>query len=410
MEEVRSQNPPVEVKSNSPKRLPGFVRFILVVLGILLVLSTIMALIGFDIYTVLFNPAAIQRRLASELEETVIIPAALAELSNQRAKQRIEAGETLSGSDEPDILLLLSYVKLEDWQHIQSLILPDEFVLKLISTALDGVYDWLKTDAASPQFSLDMQPMKTLLKGSEGEQAIMIAYAALPQCTQADVDDFEARGAKAAMDEKVLYNLCQFPDPYHDDQVSDYLASVKTASDAVPDQFKVGEGSQPESPADANQLRIIKLVLRTMRFLGHWGWVVPLLLAGIIIAIAVRSFRSLGNRIGIPLLISGAITLPLALVSSTKLTTLALQLLPEQLPVIMKGSVEVLAVHMIAFAFRPLLVGSIVVLAVGVVLLVLGLSIHPRKNNADKVAFTEPGDRLVGEESTSEVLPAINNR
>jgi uncharacterized membrane protein len=76
----------------------------------------------------------------------------------------------------------------------------------------------------------------------------------------------------------------------------------------------------------------------------------------------------------------------------------------------MKGSVEVLAVHMIAFAFRPLLVGSIVVLAVGVVLLVLGLSIHLRKNNADKVAFTEPGDRLVGEESTSEVLPAINNR
>ena len=385
MEEIKPKNPPMDIKSNPSKRLPGFVRFILVVLGILLVLSTIMALIGFDIYTVLFNKAAIQRRLDSELSKTGIIPAALAEMSNQRAKQRIEAGETLSGSDEPDILLLLSYVKLDDWQHIQSLILPDEFILQLISTALDGVYDWLNTDAVSPQFSLDMVPMKTLLQGAKGEQAIMIAYAALPQCTQADVDDFESRGAKAAADEEVLYNLCQFPDPYHDDQVSDYLASVKTVSDAVPDQFKVGEGSKPASSADANQLRIIKLVLRTMRFLGRWGWVVPLMLAGMIIAIAVRSFRSLGNRIGIPLLISGAFTLPLALVGSAQLTALVLQRLPEQLPVVMKSSVEGLATDLIAFAFRPLLVGSIAVLAVGVVLLVLGLSVRPKVKSAGRV-------------------------
>jgi hypothetical protein len=70
-------------------------------------------------------------------------------------------------------------------------------------------------------------------------------------------------------------------------------------------------GQNPE------ELMALKEQLRLLRGFSRWGWLLPLSLLGLIMALAVRSLRGLTRWWGIPVLLGGALSFLVALAASS---------------------------------------------------------------------------------------------
>jgi hypothetical protein len=350
---------------------------LLVLLSILFVISAVLAVLGYDIWRVVFNGPRIKAILGEELSQSDLVPAILADLSVRRAQERVEKGEALSGVDEPDIELLLSYVSFERWVEIRELLVTDAFVSDLISETVDGLYAWIDSDEFAPAFAWNMAPLKDRLVGGEGEKAIMIAYEAMPECTQAEIDDFTSRLAAMPPGVEVLYNLCQFPPPWEEDQIDDYLNALADVNQNIPEAYDFSQVMMLASMTFGSSGT--KPTLRMIRFAGQWGWVVPLVILGLILALGVRSFRSLGNWGGIPLVVTGALLAVVAVPVRILLLNLLVNAFPLQVSDLLRAELRLSLVRMTDAVFQPMLVQGLIILGLGVLLIVLGVVLGRRK-------------------------------
>jgi hypothetical protein len=193
--------------------------------------------------------------VTDEVVNSDLIPVTLEWFSDQRAQERVDAGMTLAGIDEPDVVALIEMLDREDWRQIKAEVLPDEILAAWVSVTVDGVYAWIDSGDRVPQITWDMQAFKARVASEHGANCIAIAYANLPPCTQAEIDDFLARLASALAGMDVLYNLCQFPDPWRADQYNDYVAALQGVAQNVPDQFALADELGPGLRYPGRQLR-----------------------------------------------------------------------------------------------------------------------------------------------------------
>ncbi|MBN2548166.1 MAG: hypothetical protein JXB15_03340 [Anaerolineales bacterium] len=355
------------------KPLSALARFLALLLALLLVLSLPLALFAFNLRQIIFNPEPVKRILTDELTNSDLAPVALEWFSDQRAQLRVERGEALTGDEEPDIVLLMSFLDREDWRQIKTEVLTDEMVSAWITSFVDAFFAWLESSDAAPQISLDMRSFRERVNSEHGIQAIQIAYGELEPCTVDQITDFEKRLEDAPANMQVLYNLCEFPDPWHEDQFKDYLATLSKTANQIPDDLDViaelaHAGSDPT--AALQSFRQIYHQLRTG--LGY-AWLVPLILLLLILALAVRSMRSLGSWWGIPLLIGGLLTIVLALLHpsllSSPLVVGAISIIPE----LVRSDLQRLMLRLAGTVFQPVLIQGMVVALLGVILLAAGL-------------------------------------
>ncbi len=367
----------IENQPQAHQKRPAILIILLVVLSILFVLSALLTLISYDVWRVAFDPPLVKEMLADEFIESALVPRILEDLSIRRARQRIEQGEALSGVDEPDIELLVSFVGFEDWSEIKELIVSDEFIIHLISVSVDGLYAWIDSPDPLPSFLWEMAPLKDRLVGQEGEAAIMTAYLALPDCTPEQIDDFLSRLAAMPPGVEVLYNLCQFPEPYREDQIDDYINALIDVNANVPPEYDFNAmlGSMPGVGAGGP---LVKGLLRGVRFLGMWGWILPLGLLGLTAAVGVRSLRDAGNWLGIPLVVSGVLTIGLYFLARMSLGGFAAARLGAEISPLLRTEVSASLTRLSNFFFQPLLVEGSILLGIGVILVVLGVSIKQK--------------------------------
>ncbi len=343
---------------------------LLVILSILFVISSLITLISYDIWRVVFNPPLIKELLTEELLESDLAPRVLEDISVRRAQERVEKGEALSGVDEPDIELLLSFVDFGSWKNIRELIIVDDFIRHLISVSVDGIYAWIDSPDELPAFVWEMDPLKERLIGNRGEEAVMIAYALLPECTDEEIDDFLSRLAAMPPGVEVLYNLCQFPDPWREDQVDDYIHALLDVNENIPPEYDFNlllgnnlSGSQ--LPA------MVKTALRTFNFLGRWGWIIPLVLAGLIAAIGVRSLKTAGKWLGIPLLIIGVLVLVFAFLTQGVILPAIAQRLGSEFSPLLRTELAASFKRLYKHFYQPMLIEGAIISGIGVILIVL---------------------------------------
>ena len=372
---MSDQNNVSKTIENQPlraKKRPALLTILLVLLSILFVLSTLLTLIGYDIWRVAFDPPLVKQILRDEFIESDLVPRILEDLSIRRTKERIEQGEALSGVDEPDIQLLVSFVRFEDWAAIKELIVADDFITHLVSVSVDGLYAWIDSPDPLPGFVWGMSPLKDRLVGQEGKDAIMIAYHALPACTPEEIDDFLSRLAAMPPGVEVLYNLCQFPDPYREDQIDDYVNALVDVNANVPPEYDFNQmlGSMPGA---STSTALIKSLLRGVRFLGQWGWILPLVLLGLIAVVGVRSLKDAGNWLGIPLAVSGLLTIGLSFLARMSLGDFVSARLGAEMSPLLRTELSASLGRLSNFFFQPLLVEGSILLVIGLVLFVLGL-------------------------------------
>jgi hypothetical protein len=361
-------------QKNSPvtgkKKKSGCMVFFLASLSILLVLSSLIAVFGYDIWRVAFNPTLVKQMLTDEIVNSPLVPRVLEDMSLRRAQERVDSGESLSGVNEPDIILLLSYVGYEEWDQIRSLVITEEFVTHVVSTSVDSLYSWIDSSDAVPQLVWDMSELKERLIDQPGEDAIMVAYEQLPECTDEEVADFTGRLAAVPPGVEVLYNLCQFPEPWFEDQVDDYIHALIDINQNIPDDydFSMLLGSTGLS---GGTLAAVKTFLRLMRFVGHWGWIMPLALIVLIAAIGVRSFGDLGKWIGIPLLIVGLLVIGTVLLVKPPLIEMLTNSISSELSDLLRNEVMASLTRLSDHIFQPMLFQGAIILGVGVLLVIV---------------------------------------
>jgi hypothetical protein len=380
-----SSSPPTTDKARPARKGPGFLaRALALLLAILFILALPLALLAFDTGRVVFNPALVKSIVADEVVNHDLIPVGLEWFSDRRAKERVEKGEALVGEEEPDVVLLMSFLDREDWRTIKDEVLTPEVLTGWVSDTVDGTYAWIDSQDAVPQITWTAQPFKDRVNSEHGRKAILVAYEKLPPCTQAEIEDFEERLDDADPDEEVLYNLCEFPDPYREDQISDYANAVQNVVDNIPDEFPLtrelqNSGVDPQG-AGAEAL---KQQLRLLRLLASLAWLLPVVLIVLVTALAVRSVRGWTRWWGIPLLAGGLLALLPALVYGPLITSLLASGPLSETPDLVRVETTRAITRLAGAIFQPMLIQAAIITAAGIVL--VALSTIGRRKIVEKV-------------------------
>lgn len=345
-----------------------------VVLALLVVLILPISVFSFDLGRVVFNQALVTEVVTDVVTQSELIPLGLSWFSETEAEVRYESGDATAWVGEPDVLMLISFMSLDDWRKIRDEVLPNDILSAWVETTVDAVYQWIDSTDDVPQVSWSMEAFIDRVNSEHGVNAITVAYAALPPCSEAQVADFKSRLAAAPPGTDVLYNLCQFPDPWRKDQFEDYIASLEDLVDEIPGEFDLTDAlASTEDTAEGAGAAEIKAQLRMLRRLMPWAPVVPLILLGLIAALVVRSLRGLGLWWGIPLILGSLLVLIAGVLYKSVLTlVVSASVLSEVPPAVMKEATQVIG-QLAEPVFRPMLWQGAIVLAIGVVLLIAGV-------------------------------------
>ena len=370
------------------KKKPAGVVFLLVLLSILLVLTSLVAVFGYDIWRVIFNPTLVKQLLTDEILNSPLVARVLEDMSIRRAQERVESGEALSGVNEPDVELLLSYVGYEEWEQIKDLLITEEFVTHLISVSVDGIYFWIESDDPAPIFVWDMSELKTRLVGQQGEDVIWIAFEQMPECEPKEIADFTTRLALTPPGVEVLYNLCQFPEPWEEDQINDYINALIDINQNIPEEYDFNQLLDSER-LSGESLATVKSVLSIMQSFGQWILIIPLMLLLLILLIGVRSWDNLGKWLGIPLLICGTLIAGTAALAKPTLLRLLLNAISTQMSSILRSELKASLTRLLNHIFQPILRQGAIILGVGVLLIVVMIVAKGVQNKKVKITENE---------------------
>ncbi len=367
MAKEKESKEPEKIKTKEHEKGKGLRVF----LGILLVLSLITTVLGYDLYRVLFDTEKVKDLLYTEIKDSNLVPAVLEYYSVERAKERVEKGEALSGVSEPDIPLLMSFMELEDWRAMKINLVSDELITHLVSVTVDGLYAWIDSNEAAPQITWRMTPLKEALVGQPGIDSIMIGNESLPECTQKQLADFTMRLAASPPGVEVLYNLCRFPPPWKDDQIEDYNNALINVNDNIPDEFVFSDMLQKNPIAASTLMPLLRNLLQTIRWIGQWGWAVSLALIALLVLICLKPMLKLSKGLGVPLTVAGGILLVSYLLGLGLLEKWLIGLILSQTSDVVKQEVAASLTHLSSQIFQPLLWQTLLILAAGIALLVV---------------------------------------
>lgn len=359
------------------------------VIAILFVLTLAIALLAFNIGRVVFDGARVKRVVTQEVTGSDLVAVTLRWFAQRRAQERVMTGEAQTAIREPDALKALEFPSVANWRDIKAEVLPNQFLSSWVSVTIDGLYTWLENKDPLPQITLDLKPWKEWNRGAHGDKAIQIVYNSLPACKQPDIDDFLKRLAAVPAGQEVLYNLytpCMFPDPWRPDQNQDYLDSRDEIIDNAADRFFLTQelaNVEKQSGVGAEGIKQQLLLIRT---LAAASVIVPVLLLVLLVVLALRTRMDVVRWIGLPILVGGFVSLLPTLVYqpivASLLTAGPLSEVPGEVRTEFVRAFNVL----LAEAFSPMLMQSLVIMLVGLAIVVINIVRKPKAVTAPAAA------------------------
>lgn len=345
---------------------------------IIFMAALLVSVLAYDTGRVAFNAPLVNQILTDIATQSDLIPAGLQWYAERQAQLRYDAGEVEDWQDEPNILKLLGFLTIDDWRAIRYEVLSDEILQDWISTTVDGAYAWIDSDERVPDIQWNLALFKERVASEHGRNAVQTVFDTLDPCTEEQVANFKTRLAAAPPGIKVPYNLCRFPDPWYRDQIGDYHNSLVLVLANIPDLFNLtAEIARGENPAGAGPDQI-KLQLRLIRSAIRWAPLLPAVLLFIILALAVRRLRELGNWWGVPLTISGILLILLTILYRSSVAALmSFGPLSETPSLIRTETIEAL-MRLAVEIFRPMLWQAILVGVLGIILIVVGALVKPQ--------------------------------
>jgi hypothetical protein len=209
---------------------------------------------------------------------------------------------------ENDLGRYLQFLSPGEREEIIWALLPPNWIENQFSEALRAFFTWIDNEEPLPDLVLDVGPVKSKLLGGGITTFVDIVVDSWPSCRPEQVDTLQQAFFEGG---ELPEELCEPPEPMRSRVVD--LASIGFEEQVrtLPEFISLIE---PDSPV--NEFLVLKEQLRSFRAVTLWGWMLPVSLLGVIMALAIRSWREFGSWWGIPLLLGGIGTLFLALLLS----------------------------------------------------------------------------------------------
>lgn len=211
------------------------------------------------------------------------------------------------------------YLTPEQRDKMMDLLVPEAWVRDQVLRVTTDFFAWFDTPATRLVLSVDTTPLVAKLAGEPAAGVVETIVASWPDCTSEDVGQMLGLGAVPGQEG---FPYCEPPEPLRGVLVRTIAGSLRIIGEALPAQLPIADQDFGES---GNPLQV-KEQVRLVRFVARWGILVSLSLLGVIMVLAVRSWRGLARWWGIPLLLGGLIAFLPVLMGGAFLRLLMAQL------------------------------------------------------------------------------------
>lgn len=279
--------------------LDRILKFFAIVMAIGLIISLPLALAGRSFGRVIFKPSV----LTGIVRENVIGSGALQDFLQEGTLGREIFGVLAEG--DGDIGRYFAYLSAGERQEILLALLPPDWIENQFSGVIRSFFSWLDSDMPSPEIELDARPLKAKLLGGGITAFVDIVVDSWPSCTPEQGEALEQAFFEGGM---LPRELCEPPEPMRSRVVD--LASIGFEEQVrkLPESIPLGA----DAPVD--EFVMLKDQLLFLRAISLWGWMLPLSLLGVIMALAIRKWRDFGRWWGVPLILGGLGTLFFAMI------------------------------------------------------------------------------------------------
>lgn len=350
--------------------LTGTARGLAVLLSILLAAALPVSLAAHNFGRVVFSPERMAGLIVARLAEN-------RELRRQLVGQLFSRSGSREGEGF-DLAQATRNLSAAELDAIAEALFPPGWLADQVSSVLDQLYAWPYSEELGLQLTLDFRLVSAWLGSGGAHDLIETLVDSWPTCS---VEQVERMVAEAAATGGVGVRYCEPPEPYRSVLVDGAAAALTAQANAIPPLVRVSPDAP--SPADADQIMATKEQIRLMRVVLTYGWILPLSLLGLIMALAVRSYPDLSLWWGVPLLIGGLLGFGLLVFGGAAASQAIVRLAQSQPSELGARLISGLGDGLVFEVRRRLLGQLLLVTAAALGLLVSGAVLRHRRKGTD---------------------------
>ncbi len=281
------------------KILGSIAKYLAVFFASLFVLATILVIIFFNIENTLLNAGTYKRALVQNDVYGQLPILAKGEMDTLTPFLIDQTGIASEVMDS------LNNLASEDWQTLLNQVLPADAAKGIVENMLDQVFAAVNGETNGARLSLAV--LKSHLTAQGSEDSIQYLLNLQPPCTDEQVAQIPSENPNATQPE-----LCR---PQQQDLAlltSQWKGRLDSAASGIPDVVVLIK--PPSGPLENGAPGNDPIAsLNTVRLIIRFSPLLPLLLLVLITLLGVRSLKSWLTWWGVPLLITGLITLVIGL-------------------------------------------------------------------------------------------------
>lgn len=272
---------------------------------IIFLITLPLGLLALATSSMIFSPDLLTQSVTEQLVDSGILRRSLAEF--------LPTSDFLRElSSDAEVFRAFQDLDVDEWERLIDMVLPPEFLESQIERSVMAINIWLDNDRALPGVEIDIRPIKTNLQGGASAEIVEMVVDSWPSCTTGEV----ARIAETINQTGTIPIIfCEPPEPYRSQLVDFANRQFLAFSRELPPTFQLSE-SDP-SGSELDQVLLLKERIRMIRTLGLAGWLLPLAMLGLIMVLAIRSWRDLAIWWGLPIFLAGVFTIGLSLSADT---------------------------------------------------------------------------------------------
>jgi len=253
------------------------------------IVSLPVTLLARNIAVVIFEPQALTQVVSDRLLASGLL--------RQTVVDSVFGGEaSLEGLSLQSVT---QYLTPQEREAMIDLLVPEAWVRDQVLRVTTDFFAWFDSPATRLVLTVDTTPLAARL-GGEAAGVVEAIVSSWPECTLEAIGQMLGIGAVPG---KEGFPFCEPSEPLRGVIVRSLAGAMRLMGEALPARLPIVDQGFDDT---ANLLRV-KEQVRLVRFVARWGVLVSLSLLGVIMALAVRSWRGLARWWGIPLLLGGLI-------------------------------------------------------------------------------------------------------
>jgi hypothetical protein len=254
------------------------------------IVSLPLTLLARNIAVVIFEPQALTQLVSDRLITSGLL--------RQTVVDNILGGEaSLEGLN---LRSATQYLTAEEREAMIDLLVPEAWVTDQVLRVTTEFLAWFDSPATRLVVTVDTSPLAGNLEGEAAAGVVEAMIASWPDCASDDVDRLLGIGAVQGQEG---FPYCEPPEPLRGVLARTVSGTLRILGESLPARLPIVDQDFP----NAGNLMQVKEQVRLVRFVARWGILVSLSLLGVIMALAVRSWRGLARWWGIPLFLGGLI-------------------------------------------------------------------------------------------------------